>query len=60
MEKMKAAGVPLRADVLNGNLSSMADILVKNGFTKIEPAPDSQKTALVWLPLVKQKEDSTK
>jgi ribosomal protein S18 acetylase RimI-like enzyme len=60
MEKMKTDGVPLLANVLNGNLSSMVDILVSNGFTKIEPTPDAQETKLVWLPPVKQKAVSTK
>jgi len=55
MEKLKANGVPLHASVLHGNLSSMVDILVNNGFTKIEPELDAKETKLVWSPAVKQK-----
>jgi Acetyltransferase (GNAT) family len=60
MEKMKESNVPLLANVLNGNLSSMVDILVKNGFTKLNPVLDAKDTKLVWLPPVKQKVESTK
>lgn len=60
MEKTKANDVPVLANVLNGNLSSMVDILVKNGFTKLEPELDANDTKLVWLPPVKQKAECTK
>jgi hypothetical protein len=59
MENVKAKGVPLVANVLNGNLSSMVDILVKNGFTKLEAKPDANDTELVWLPPAKKKDDTT-
>jgi hypothetical protein len=59
MEKLKTKRVPLRASLLHGNLSSMVDILVNSGFTKIEPMLHAKETKLVWSPQAKQNTVST-
>jgi len=51
IEKLKANGVPLIANVLNDNRSGMADILVKNEFTKIDWNAKQKK--FLWSPAVK-------
>jgi Acetyltransferase (GNAT) family len=59
MEKLKASGVVVHAKVLSGNLSSMVDVFVKDGFMKIEPAPDAKETKVIWSPPVKTATAST-
>jgi hypothetical protein len=51
VEKLKANGVPLLANVLHDNSSGMEDILVKNGFTNIDCNAKQKK--FLWLPAVK-------
>jgi predicted nucleotidyltransferase len=48
VEKLKANGVPLIANVLHDNSSGMANILVKNGFTKIDWNAKQKK--FLWSP----------
>jgi N-acetylglutamate synthase-like GNAT family acetyltransferase len=48
VEKLKATGLVITADVLRGNHSSMVDILMHFGFEKIES--DDNKTKLKWSP----------
>ena len=48
MQKLKAGGVAITADVLNGNKSTMVDRLTKIGFTQI--SADDQQTKLAWSP----------
>jgi ribosomal protein S18 acetylase RimI-like enzyme len=55
MEKMKANDVPLIANVLHDNHSSMVDNLENVGFTKIGTEFDAKQTKLVWSPAGKQK-----
>jgi ribosomal protein S18 acetylase RimI-like enzyme len=50
MGKLKANGVKVHAKVLYGNLSSMVDVFVADGFAKIEPLPDAKETKVVWSP----------
>jgi ribosomal protein S18 acetylase RimI-like enzyme len=51
VEKLKANGVSLIANVLNDNHSGMADILVKNGFTNIDW--NAKQNKFLWSPAVK-------
>jgi hypothetical protein len=50
VEKLKANGVPLIANVLHDNRSGIADILVKNGFAKIDSNAKQKK--FLWSPVV--------
>lgn len=52
MEKLKSNDVPLIANVLRGNLSSMVDSLGKVGFTKLDLEFDALQTRMVWSPAV--------
>jgi hypothetical protein len=51
VEKLKANGVPLIANVLHDNHSGMADILAKNGFTNIDS--NAKQNKFLWSPAVK-------
>ena len=51
VEKLKANGVRLLANVLHDNSSGMENILAKNGFTKIDF--DAKQKKFLWLPAVK-------
>jgi ribosomal protein S18 acetylase RimI-like enzyme len=55
MEKMKANDVPLIANVLHDNHSSMVDNLKNVGFTEIGTEFDAKQTKLVWSPAGKHK-----
>jgi N-acetylglutamate synthase-like GNAT family acetyltransferase len=46
VNKLKAKGVPLTANVLSGNQSAMPDRLVRFGFTKVES--DDKQTKFRW------------
>lgn len=48
VEKLKANGAHLIANVLHDNKSGMEDILMKNGFTEIER--NSKQKKFVWSP----------
>ena len=54
IEKLKANGVPLVANVLHRNRSSMVDNLQKVGFKKIESDFDTVQTKMVWSPAIEQ------
>ena len=51
VEKLKANGVPVIANVLHDNRSGMEDILVKNGFTEIDCNAKQKK--FLWSPATK-------
>jgi ribosomal protein S18 acetylase RimI-like enzyme len=51
VEKLKANGVPLIAKVLHDNRSNMEEILVKNGFVKIDS--DAKQKKFLWSPAAK-------
>ncbi len=50
VEKLKANGVPLIANVLHDNGSGMGDILVRSGFTKVDW--NAKQTKFLWSPVV--------
>lgn len=49
VEKLKANGVPLIANVLHDNGSGMADILLRSGFTNIDW--NAKQTKFLWSPV---------
>ena len=51
VEKLKANGVPLIANVLHDNRSNMEEIFVKNGFVKIDSNAKQKK--FLWSPAAK-------
>ncbi|WP_410051569.1 GNAT family N-acetyltransferase [Bradyrhizobium sp. SZCCHNR3013] len=56
MEKLKAVGIVITADVLHANRAGMANTLTKMGFSAVES--DAQKTRFQWAPPATRREQA--